>query len=175
VAAPFTRTDIAHGGSGNDVMIGGLTGLADTFYGDAGNDVLVPTPWRTDPLGSVVTGGDGNDIAILVNGTIDGFIMGKYVSSIPVPLPVKGCAVDVPLTVIDKTKQWGAKCKLLGQVNIKLEGSKVSIENEFFSKSFVSWTPGQWNSFAVASLSNLSGDLCICDAEGKSLIPDKIY
>ena len=137
--------------------------------------MLFPATLRASPLGNVVKGGEGNDIAILVNGMLDGFIMGPYARTVSVPVP-GDCQVNVPVSEpSDKVKNWGVRCKLIGPISIRVDGGTVSLGSEFYSQS-VSWDPRQWRRFANQGFSALKGDLCLCDLPvPPAFLGDQIY
>ena len=167
--------EIADGGSGSDILLGGGTPLFNSFDGGSGSDVLFPATLRASPLGNVVKGGEGNDIAILVNGMLDGFIMGPYARTVSVPVP-GDCQVNVPVSEpSDKVKNRGVSCKLIGPISIRVDGGTVSLGSEFYSQS-VSWDPRQWRRFANQGFSALKGDLCLCDLPvPPAFLGDQIY
>jgi Ca2+-binding RTX toxin-like protein len=85
-ASVVRGVDVAHGDDGDDIILGGGPTFSDQLMGDAGDDVLFPFPLRTSPLGNDVIGGAGDDIAILVNGMMDGFTAGEPLASVSIPI-----------------------------------------------------------------------------------------
>jgi Ca2+-binding RTX toxin-like protein len=170
-AGTNTQVDVVEGGAGNDVIVGVL-GFGDQFYGNAGNDLLFPAFLRADPMGNTVVGGEGNDIAVLANGMMDGFIKGDPDS---VSVPLAGCDVGVPLSESGNLKKWGLSCRLIGPVALSVQGSSVQVEvsSDFYGIS-ASWSPSTWRAFFDGSLGSLTGDLCVCDPPIGSLRGDVI-
>ena len=152
--------DVAHGDDGDDIILGGGPTFSDQLMGDAGDDVLFPFPLRTSPLGNDVIGGDGHDIAILVNGMMDGFTAGEPLSSVSIPI-IQGCKLTVP--VADRSKGTSASCSVGG----KYGGVSVSSDTNgktTVSGSFLSGL-GQLSASQLGSDVSVKpgGDFCACD------------
>jgi hypothetical protein len=160
-ASPKNGIDVAHGGDGNDIIIGGGPTFSDQFSGDAGNDVLFPFPLRTSPLGNDVIGGDGADVAVLVNGMLDGFTAGKPLDSVSIPL--QACKVTV--AAADQAKGSSFSCSVgnkYGSVSIGADTTgKTTVSGSFL------------NGLGTLSASQLGAgvsvkvgkDVCACDPQ----------
>ena len=119
------------------------------------------------PLGNNVTGGTGNDIAILANGMNDIFVKDEYIGS--VHLPIDGCQISIPVT----DEEWSLSCKLIGIVDLQVGESGVTIGSDFYDQS-APWNPTQWSAWAAEQLKTLNGDLCICDPGTNPLTSDQM-
>jgi Ca2+-binding RTX toxin-like protein len=171
-----TGGDIAYGDGGNDIIVGWV-GYGATVNGGSGNDFLLPTWQRLNPLGNMAVGGMGNDLAILVNGWGDQFIKDETAGSVPIPGP--WCDIEIPVTVDPQTgaRSWGLDCPVIGDVRVQVSGEQVTVGNNFLQAS-ANWSPDQWRSWGAVNLTSPSVDVCACDPEilgPPKRLGDRIY
>lgn len=104
--------NMMYGGDGDDVLVGGGedTTMIDQFDGDAGNDILLPNPFRLTPLGNSADGGAGNDVIFTLNGLAD-----FYDTDPAYDMPLtKACTLSIEPDPDgpDAVEKWGWKCTL---------------------------------------------------------------
>lgn len=78
-------TNHLYGEEGNDMIAAGSDRVGDDIEGGPGDDVLYPG------LGTITvgtTGGNGSDVAVMLDGSVDSWAAGPEPSSVPVPVTV---------------------------------------------------------------------------------------
>ncbi len=160
----FGGIDQGHGGDGNDVIIGGPA-WSDNFSGDAGNDVLLPYMARLSPLGNTVQGGAGNDLAILLNGFMDGFTRGEDPD---IPIPLLACQLKAPLiqTITGGPLEGKIECPLLDEsVQVSVDTQHhIGLSGTAFA-GFASFRLEDLVTFSNDHHSEIQSDICICDPD----------
>lgn len=134
-----------NGGPGNDYIEGhGLGGDLIPMFGGPGNDVF----FSVSPVAQVnAQGGDGNDLAVLVDGGYDSFAPDDDPSA---SIPVAGCNIIFGADI-------GLQCERLADIEISISGDEgdvtIGAELAIVSAELT----------GVRDRGDLQGEACYCD------------
>lgn len=88
--------DDLHGEEGNDIIAGGIDLMMDSLSGGPDDDVLFPGVGSTE-VGT--TGGNGSDIAVMLDGNPDGWTAGTEPAPVPDPITIPKLPAGIKLSL----------------------------------------------------------------------------
>lgn len=161
-------SELANGGTGNDVLIGTGPTYSSSFHGDEGNDILYPYPFRT--AANTANGGAGSDVAILVNMTRYTFPdQANLNGTNEIPIG-SSCVVVDPLTgnedtgSVTCTLPWPRSLSGLDEIlDVKVsvdENGKITWSGELYD-GLAGLQVDSWR--ALAQGGGVTADICLCD------------